>query len=40
MGIPIITGDEKFLRGAQAQGVEFDAIVHGPHNWLGNRKRR
>ncbi|WP_199923093.1 hypothetical protein [Streptomyces sp. NRRL S-813] len=40
IGIPIITGDEKFLRGPEAQGVEFDAMVHGSHNWMGNRRRR
>nr|WP_260329917.1 DUF1308 domain-containing protein [Actinoplanes lutulentus] len=35
LGMQIFTGDEKFLRGALAQNVEFDAIVHPPFNFLG-----
>jgi len=35
LGIPIFTSDFKFLRGAAAQGVEFDAIVHPPMSFLG-----
>jgi Protein of unknown function (DUF1308)/Protein of unknown function (DUF3349) len=31
MGIPIFTSDMNFLRGAYAQGVEFDAIMHPAH---------
>ncbi|CAM2063905.1 DUF1308 domain-containing protein [Sulfidibacter corallicola] len=30
LSIPTMTGDAKFLRGASAQGVDFDAIVHDP----------
>ena len=32
MGIQTITSDKKFLRGASAQGVNFDAILHEPKN--------
>ena len=35
MGIPIFTSDMTFLRGATAQGVDFDAIVHPPMSFLG-----
>ncbi|WP_121720939.1 DUF1308 domain-containing protein, partial [Streptomyces sp. E2N171] len=35
MGIPIMTSDAKFLRGASAQGVDFNAIVHQPMSWIG-----
>ncbi len=35
MGIPIMTSDAKFLRGASAQGVDFNAIVHPPMSWIG-----
>jgi hypothetical protein len=35
MDIPIFTSDISFLRGAAAQGVEFDAIVHPPMSFLG-----
>ena len=35
MGIPIYTSDMNFLRGASAQGVGFDAIVHPPMSFLG-----
>jgi uncharacterized protein RhaS with RHS repeats len=30
LGIQTLTADAKFLRGAQAQGVNFNAIVHNP----------
>ncbi len=30
MGVPIYTSDANFLRGATAQGVDFDAILHPP----------
>jgi uncharacterized protein RhaS with RHS repeats len=30
LSIPTMTSDAKFLRGAKAQGVEFDAILHNP----------
>ncbi|MFQ1700251.1 DUF1308 domain-containing protein [Loktanella agnita] len=30
MSIPTITSDAKFVRGASAQGVDFDVIVHDP----------
>jgi len=30
MGVPTMTSDAKFLRGASAQGVEFDSILHNP----------
>jgi RHS repeat-associated protein len=30
MGLKIYTSDSKFLRGAGAQGVDFDAVVHAP----------
>jgi hypothetical protein len=35
MGIQTMTGDAKFLRGAAAQGVEFDAYVHAPQPLTG-----
>jgi RHS repeat-associated protein len=35
MGIPIFTSDGAFLRGAAAQGVEFNAILHPPMSLLG-----
>jgi hypothetical protein len=35
MNIPIFTSDAKFLRGASAQGVDLDAIVHPPVSFLG-----
>ncbi|MEH1054735.1 DNRLRE domain-containing protein [Micromonospora sp. CPCC 206171] len=35
MGIPIFTADMRALRGAAAQGVDFDAIVHPSTNLLG-----
>ncbi|MEU5597927.1 DUF1308 domain-containing protein [Streptomyces sp. NPDC020298] len=35
MGLQMFTSDEKFLRGAEAQGVVFDAIVHPPSSWKG-----
>jgi Pretoxin HINT domain/Protein of unknown function (DUF1308) len=35
MGIPIFTADMKFLMGAHAQGLDFDAFVHPPINTLG-----
>lgn len=34
-GVPIFTSDFKFLRGASAQGVDFDAFVHPPMSFLG-----
>jgi Protein of unknown function (DUF1308) len=34
MGAPIFTSDASFLRGAAAQGVEFNAIVHPPMSFL------
>lgn len=30
LGVPTMTSDAKFLRGAAAQGVEFDTILHRP----------
>ncbi|MDQ2792762.1 MAG: DUF1308 domain-containing protein, partial [Bacteroidota bacterium] len=30
LGIKTVTADAKFLRGAEAQGVVFDAVVHPP----------
>jgi len=30
IGITTMTGDAKFLRGAAAQGVKFDAFLHPP----------
>ncbi len=35
MGIPIYTSDARFVRGARAQGVELDAIVHDPMSFVG-----
>ncbi|EOW6733331.1 DUF1308 domain-containing protein [Cronobacter dublinensis] len=35
MGIQTITSDAKFLKGASAQGVDFDALVHDPFSYLG-----
>ena len=35
LGIPIFTSDMSFLRGAAAQGVEFDAMIHPPMSFLG-----
>ena len=35
LNIPIFTSDAKFLRGASAQGVDFNAIVHPPMSFLG-----
>ncbi len=35
MGIQTITSDAKFLRGASAQGVDFNALVHDPFSYLG-----
>lgn len=35
LGIPIFTSDAKFLRGASAQGVDFNAILHPPMSFLG-----
>ena len=34
-GIQIFTSDGSFLRGAAAQGVIFDAILHPPMSFLG-----
>ena len=30
LGIPTMTSDAKFLQGAKAQGVDFDATLHDP----------
>ena len=30
LGIPTMSADEKFVRGAAAQGVNFDVILHRP----------
>lgn len=30
LGITTMTGDAKFVRGASAQGVDFDAYIHSP----------
>ncbi|WP_435924043.1 DUF1308 domain-containing protein [Paenibacillus sp. DYY-L-2] len=30
LGITTMTGDAKFIRGASAQGVDFDAYIHSP----------
>lgn len=30
LGAPTMTADEKFVRGAAAQGVDFDVILHRP----------
>jgi predicted nucleic acid-binding protein len=35
LGVQIFTSDFKFLRGADAQGVLFDAVVHPPISFLG-----
>jgi hypothetical protein len=35
MGIPIFTSDLNFLRGAAAQGVWFEALVHPPASMRG-----
>ena len=35
MNIPIFTSDAKFLRGASAQGVDLNAIVHPPSSFVG-----
>jgi RHS repeat-associated protein len=35
MGIPILTSDARFGRGAAAQGVHLDVIVHDPMSFTG-----
>jgi len=36
LGIPTMTSDAKFLSGASAQGVEFDAFLHSPVPFTGH----
>jgi hypothetical protein len=33
-GLVTVSGDRKFYRAAQAQGVDFDAFLHDSHNFL------
>jgi predicted nucleic acid-binding protein len=35
LGLPIFTSDAKFLRGAAAQNVIFDAIIHSSKSFVG-----
>ena len=35
MSAPTMTSDAKFIRGASAQGVDFDVILHSPVSLTG-----